>query len=71
MDRFYKIIGLEHIKEFNQMAFFSGPRQVGKTTIAQQIGKQNNHVLYLNWDILEDRELILSGTEKVLSLIHI
>jgi len=40
-----------------KMVFLGGPRQVGKTTIAKSIlGKGKG---YLNWDIAEDRELIL------------
>lgn len=40
-----------------KMVFLSGPRQVGKTTLAKQLegGKQG----YLNWDVVEDRERIL------------
>lgn len=40
-----------------KMVFLGGPRQVGKTTLAQSImGVKNG---YLNWDIPEDREKIL------------
>lgn len=40
-----------------KMVFVSGPRQVGKTTMAKDIlGKGKG---YLNWDIPEDRESIL------------
>ena len=37
--------------------FMSGPRQVGKTTLAQSLAPPVRR--YLNWDILEDREFIL------------
>jgi hypothetical protein len=39
------------------MVFVSGPRQVGKTTLAKRILGQSDG--YLNWDIAEHRERIL------------
>ncbi len=43
-----------------KMVFIGGPRQVGKTTMAQFIGKGNyQHPVYLNWDFREDRKKIL------------
>lgn len=39
------------------MVFISGPRQVGKTTLAKGLAGANKG--YLNWDIAEDREKIL------------
>ncbi|MBI4656222.1 MAG: ATP-binding protein [Elusimicrobia bacterium] len=48
---------LKDIKE--KMVFVSGPRQVGKTTLARQIiGSKNG---YLNWDFTEHREKILKN----------
>ena len=38
------------------MAFVSGPRQVGKTTICREL---SDH--YLNWDNSDDRRLLLKG----------
>jgi len=43
-----------------KMVFLGGPRQVGKTTLAQSLIKQKK-AGYLNWDIAEDRERILKG----------
>ncbi len=40
-----------------KMVFVGGPRQVGKTTLAQSILDNENG--YLNWDIAEHREQIL------------
>ena len=40
-----------------KMVFISGPRQVGKTTLAKSI--LNNEASYLNWDIPAHREAIL------------
>jgi predicted AAA+ superfamily ATPase len=39
------------------MVFVCGARQVGKTTLAKQILREENG--YLNWDVSEDRERIL------------
>jgi predicted AAA+ superfamily ATPase len=65
LKRFYLSDIEEHLNRFNQMVFISGPRQVGKTTLAKLIGKRNGVFLYLNWDILDDKALILSGPKKV------
>ncbi|MBI4653140.1 ATP-binding protein [Candidatus Kuenenbacteria bacterium] len=46
----------------NKMVFIGGPRQVGKTTLAQLVGKNNyEKYTYLNWDNREDRKIILQG----------
>jgi len=46
----------------NKMVFIGGPRQVGKTTLAQYIGDNDyKKYTYLNWDNREDRKNILSG----------
>ena len=34
----------------NKMAFISGPRQVGKTTLAKSFQTEFNHIVYKNWD---------------------
>ncbi len=46
-----------------KMVFIGGPRQVGKTTLAQYIGakKYAHHTTYLNWDNRQDRKDILSS----------
>ena len=41
-----------------KMVFLAGPRQVGKTTVAQQLLDKTKEG-YLNWDIPEQRERIL------------
>lgn len=49
----------------NKMVFIGGPRQVGKTTLAQYIGANDyKKYTYLNWDNREDRKNILSGRFK-------
>jgi len=41
----------------SKMVFISGPRQVGKTTLARMLAPKNSR--YLNWDVEEDRQRIL------------
>ena len=45
------------------MVFVSGSRQVGKTTLARQIGQNyfTDKYAYLNWDNRQDRKAILSS----------
>jgi len=47
----------------SKMVFVSGPRQVGKTTLAKQIGGQSfpGAYAYLNWDNRNDRKMIING----------
>jgi hypothetical protein len=40
----------EIIEKFNKMAFVSGPRQVGKTTLAKRYQEQFGQSVYFNWD---------------------
>ena len=58
--RIYDEIVSHSLKNFRQMVFLSGPRQVGKTTVAKA---HANH--YLNWDNDSVKQLILSGQGKV------
>lgn len=56
----------KHILEdlTGRMVFISGPRQVGKTTLARQLGSGafNDKYQYLNWDNRGDRKEILNGS---------
>jgi len=54
--RIYDALLGEHLASHRQMAFVSGPRQVGKTTTCR-----NHADSYANWDNLDDREQILAG----------
>lgn len=59
-DRYYDHVLRDHLARFRQMAFLSGPRQVGKTTSCRAVAS-----LYLNWDNTDDRRLILRGPAAV------
>jgi len=54
--RVYSNILREHFDEHRQMAFVSGPRQVGKTWVCRSFGGD-----YLNWDNTDDRRILLKG----------
>jgi len=54
--RFYDTILTEHLSSQRQMAFVSGPRQVGKTTTCRNLSDE-----YLNWDNTDDRIQIVKG----------
>ena len=54
--RIYDSLLAEHLANNRQMAFVSGPRQVGKTTTCR-----DHADFYVNWDNIDDREQILAG----------
>jgi len=54
--RIYTAILREHFEQHRQMAFVSGPRQVGKTWVAKSLGGA-----YFNWDNSGDRRQLLRG----------
>jgi uncharacterized protein len=58
--RLYATLLAEHLAHQRQMAFLSGPRQVGKTTVARSLAGP-----YLNWDNLDHRRLVLRGPGAV------
>ena len=64
MKRNYTTDIKQHFSEHSQIVMVSGPRQVGKTTLAQSI-YEGNRVYYLNWDDFDDREIILQGTSAI------
>jgi predicted AAA+ superfamily ATPase len=59
--RLYDTLLAEHLAAHRQMAFISGPRQVGKTTTSR-----NHADLYINWDNIDDRETILAGPARLI-----
>lgn len=66
MKRIYLNLVEEHFNDSTQALFLSGPRQVGKTTIAKEYLKEAAYSKYLNWDNIDHRELILSGPSAVI-----
>ena len=58
----YRPIVNEHFENNRQMAFVSGPRQVGKTTLSKSLADK---IRYLNWDDMEDRQNIIRGQQYV------
>jgi len=61
-NRIYDSLLVEHLANNRQMAFVSGPRQVGKTTTCR-----NHADIYVNWDNIDDRELILTGPANLVN----
>ena len=59
--RLYDTLLTEHLATQRQMAFISGPRQVGKTTTCRARAD-----VYINWDNIDDRELILAGPTRLI-----
>lgn len=58
--RLYDAILADHLGRRRQMAFVSGPRQVGKTTTCRARGDA-----YLSWDHDDHRRLLLRGPDAV------
>ena len=65
MKRLYETIMEEHFKDDQQMIFFIGPRQAGKTTVSLMARELTDQFTYLNWDNIDHRALILKGTALV------
>lgn len=58
--RVYSEVLGEHLAENRQMAFVSGPRQVGKTTVCREMASD-----YVNWDDQDARDKILKGPMEI------
>ena len=58
--RIYEAVLRRHLAEDRQMAFVSGPRQVGKTTVAKGVATAT-----LNWDDDAQRRVILGDSENL------
>ncbi len=59
--RIYESILKEHLSAHRQMAFVSGPRQVGQTTCCRTLSEN-----YLNWDNIDHRDQILAGPKSIM-----
>ncbi|HEV8176132.1 MAG TPA: AAA family ATPase, partial [Gemmatimonadales bacterium] len=60
LPRLYDALIAKHLAGYRQMAFISGPRQVGKTTTARHLSGS-----YLDWDNPAHRKLIAAGPDAV------
>ncbi len=63
MKRQYQSIIASQFSAHHQITMVSGPRQVGKTTLARRVANQQCY--YLNWDDFDDRELLLQGSKAI------
>lgn len=66
--RLYSALLEDHFDANRQMAFVSGPRQVGKTTVARQAQRERGAGVYLNWDVPDHRLHILDGASEVAAI---
>lgn len=67
MKRIYEILLENHLKEYRQMIFLSGPRQVGKTTASLEASSVSPLHYYFNWDNVNNRSIIIEGPDAVAS----
>lgn len=51
-----------------KMAFISGPRQSGKTTLAKMLAKRHDVNRYFNWDDIEFRKVWLQSPKSIVPL---
>jgi predicted AAA+ superfamily ATPase len=58
MKRYLLDIILADLKK--KMVLLTGPRQVGKTTLARELMVGFQHPQYLNWDVVDDRRMLLA-----------
>jgi predicted AAA+ superfamily ATPase len=59
MDRLPYLRLWDELSRAKPMIFLSGPRQVGKTTLAKAIAARFPSSVYFNWDIRDDRARLL------------
>jgi len=62
MKRIYETLLADHFAHNRQMAFLSGPRQVGKTTLAQSV---LSSARLFNYDFAKDARILQRGAESV------
>lgn len=61
MNRVYQSVLEAHFSQHRQMAFVSGPRQVGKTTLLKTLAP----TAYVNWDDPADNLVFLKGADAL------
>lgn len=71
MKRLYDEIARRHLRNYRQMLFLVGPRQVGKTTTGLGLSKEFEEFYYLNWDVVRDRKLLTDGPEALEAYLQI
>jgi predicted AAA+ superfamily ATPase len=71
MKRLYEELLEEHLKEYRQMAFLSGPRQVGKTTSSKEASLESPSHYYFNWDNDRHRAWFIEGSEAIAAQAHL
>lgn len=64
MKRVYEELLREHFAGERQMAFVGGPRQVGKSTLIDNLCGGND--ITFNWDRPDDRRAILKGSDYII-----
>lgn len=65
MKRIYKQLLKTHLSNHRQMAFLSGPRQVGKTTTSLDAAEERPLHFYFNWDNENHRAAIIEGPNGI------
>ena len=60
-----------HLANHRQMAFLSGPRQVGKTTVSHSVIAAEPKSKYLNWDNVEDRQRALLSPSSLCDTLYL
>jgi len=65
LPRLYTSILQDHLARNKEMAFISGPRQVGKTTACRSVADS-----YLNWDNDDHRRILLRGPRAIADFIQ-
>src|SRR3990167_6597488 len=71
MQRLYQNVIEQHFNRHDQMLFLAGPRQVGKTTLVENMAQYYSDSLYLNFDKEKDRLLILKGEYAIIQALRL
>ncbi len=71
MKRLYQHIFKEHLEQHRQMIFVMGPRQAGKTTVAQTLVETYADGFYFSWDNISDREKIIHGPNAIADSVNL